>query len=79
MILLRQLVLDPVGLFGQGKFNLLSLKEVHVTDSFMGLQQDTRKCQNIETYDECKTRLHLKQLRQKCGCLPLSFGLSGKV
>ena len=73
------LILDPVSLFGEGQFNLLSLKEIAVTDSFMGLDKETRKCQNIETYDDCKTRLYIEHLRQECGCLPLSLRLSGKV
>ena len=55
------------------------MKEIAVTDSFMGLEKDTRKCQNIETYDDCKTRLHVEHLRQECGCLPLSLRLSEKV
>ena len=73
------LILDPVSLFGEGQFNLLSLKEIAVTDSFMGLDKETRKCQNIETYDDCKTRLHVEHLRQECGCLPLSLRLYEKV
>ena len=55
------------------------MKEISVTDSFMGLDKDTRKCQNIETYDDCKTRLYIEHLRQECKCLPLSLRLSGKV
>ena len=72
-------ILDPVGLFGEGQYNLLSLKEISVTDSFMGLDKDFRKCQNIETYNSCKTRLYIEQLRQKCGCLPFSLKMSAKV
>ena len=45
----------------------------------MGLDKGTRKCQNIETYDDCKTQLHEEHLRQECGCLPLSLRLSDKV
>ncbi len=45
----------------------------------MGLDKETRKCQNIETYDDCKTRLYIEHLKQECGCLPLSLRLSGKV
>ena len=71
--------LDPVGLFGEGQFNLHSMKEIALTDSFMGLDRDSRKCRNIETHDDCKTRLHIEHLRQKCGCLPLSLRLSIKV
>ena len=44
----------------------------------MGLDKDTRKCQ-IETYDDCKTRLYIEHLRKECGCLPLSLRLSGEV
>ena len=55
------------------------MKEISVTDSFMGLNRDTRKCQNVETYDNCNTRLLLENLRKECGCLPLSLILSKKV
>ena len=73
------LLLDPVVLFGEGQYNLHSTKEISVTESFMGLDRDIRKCQNIETYEGCKTRLYIKHLRQECGCLPLSLKLSEKV
>ena len=73
------MILDPVRLFGEGQYNLNNIKEISVTDSFMGLEKDTRKCQNIETYDDCKTRLYIEHLRQECGCLPLSLRLSGEV
>ena len=71
--------LDPVGLFGEGQYNLHSMKEISVTDSFMGLDRDTRRCQNVEKESDCKTRLYAAHLRKECGCLPLSLGLSRKV
>ena len=55
------------------------MKEIKFTDSFLGLDRDTRKCQNIESYNDCKSRIHLENLRQDCGCLPLSLKLSEKV
>ena len=73
------MILDPVSLFGEGQYNLHSMKEISVTDSFMRLDGDTIQCQNVETYDDCKTRLHVRQLRQECGCLPLSLRLSQEV
>ena len=73
------MILDPVSLFGEGQYNLNNIKEIAVTSSFMGLDKDNRKCQNIETYDDCKTRLYIEHLRQECKCLPLSLRLSGKV
>ena len=72
-------ILDPVGLFGEGEFNINNIKEIAVTESFMGLDRDTRKCQNIETFDDCKTRLHIEHLRKKCGCIPFSLRLPSKV
>ena len=75
----NNMILDHVVLFGEGQYNLNNLKEITVTDSFMGLDRDTRKCQNLETYNDCKTRLHIDNLRRKCGCLPLSIRLSEEV
>ena len=63
----------------EGVYNLNNLKEISVTDSFMGLDIEKRNCQSIEKYDECKTLLHLENLRHKCGCLPLSLRLSEEV
>ena len=68
-----------MGLFGEGQYNLHSMKEIKVTDSFLGLDKDTRNCQNIESYIDCESRLHLKNLRKACGCLPLSLKMSEKV
>ena len=66
-------------LFGEGQYNFLSLKEISVTESFMGLDTDTIKCQNFESYNDCKTSLYLRNMRKECGCLPLSLRLSEKV
>ena len=45
----------------------------------MGLDGGTRKCQNVETYDDCKTNLHVDYLNKECGCLPLSLRLFEEV
>ena len=66
-------------LFGEGQYNLLSLKEIVVTDSFMGLDREARNCQNIDSIDDCKTRLYVENFRRQCGCLPLSLKLYEKV
>ena len=63
----------------EGQYNLNNLKEISVTDSFMGLDIKTRNCQSIGKYDECKTMLHMENLRHECGCLPLSLRLSEEV
>ena len=58
---------------GEGSYNLNVLKEIKVTESFNKLDEDVKKCQNVETYDECTTRHHMKELREKCRCLPLAL------
>ena len=75
----RFLFKASLSLFGEGQYNLNSLKEISVTDSFLGLGKDTKNCQSVETYDDCKTRLYINNIKEKCGCLPLSIGLSDRV
>ena len=58
---------------------VVSIKEITVTDSFLGLNRVTRNCQNLETFDDCKTRLHIETIREKWKCLPLSIHLSDMV
>ena len=69
----------PVRLVGEFQFNLQSLKEITALESFLGLDIDARKCQNIETHNDCKTRLYIKNMTQECGCLPLSHIMSDEV
>ena len=66
-------------IFEEGQYNFLSLKEIVITDSFMGLNRETKNCQNVEAYEDCKTQSHIQNLRQECGCLPLALRLSEKV
>ena len=56
-----------------------ALKEISVTESFLGLSQEAKDCQNTETFNDCVTKNYLDQMRQKCGCLPLSSVLADQV
>ena len=65
-----------MSLSGEGEFNLNSLKEIEVTDSFLELDSDVIKCQNYEgknSYDNCTTSYLSEQMRMNCGCLPLKI------
>ena len=66
-------------IFEEGQYNFLSLKEIVVTDSFMGLNKETKNCQTVEAYDKCKTQSYIQNLRQECGCLPISLRIFEKV
>ena len=79
LLILIITLLDYVRFFEESEYNLHSLKEITVTDSFMGLKSDKRKCQSIETYHDCLTRKYIENMMKDCGCLPLSHILSDKV
>ena len=57
-------------LSGEGNYALSVIKEVEVTDDFLGLQLPTRKCQNDEKYEDCTTRKYLTKLENECHCVP---------
>ena len=70
---------EPVKLVGEGEYNLNVLKEIQVTNSYLGLKQDVRKCQNDEAFDKCTSRQYLDTILAECGCLPLKMRNSNKV
>ena len=74
---------DPVQLTGEGEYNLDRIIQEEVTESFLGLDQAVKECQNEEHYVECTTNNYIQDMRQQCGCLPLSiraihFQVNGK-
>ena len=58
-------------MIGEGKYNLNDIKEIKVTESYLGLDMDVRKCQNIQSVNNCTTKHFITNLVEKCGCLPL--------
>ena len=66
-------------LSGEGKYNLNVLKEIEVSDDFLGLDQEQKECQNETTLQECKSKLYIDTLLDKCGCLPLGLRISNEV
>ena len=71
--------LEPVKLTGEGEYNINVLKEIKVTDSFLGLDEDVRECQNKEPFFNCTTKRYIDSILGECGCLPLNIRLSEKV
>ena len=70
---------DPEQLNGEGFYDLNRFIQEEVTESFLGLDQAVKECQNEEHYDECTTRQYIENMKDECGCLPLSIALSDKV
>ena len=58
---------------GEGQYNLNILKQIDVTESFMGLPQNDRECDDFESFDHCTTRHYRQSMIENCGCLPLAI------
>ena len=68
--------LDSSELIGDGEYHLDALKKIETTESYLGLDQDVRGCQNEKPFDNCSTRQYIDTLMEQCGgCLPLSIRL----
>ena len=66
-------------LIGDGEYNLDNLKEIKGTDSYLGLDLDTRDCQNDKPFYNCTTQHYMEGLLRQCGCLPLNLRFSAEV
>ena len=64
-------------LIGEGEYNIEYLKEIKVTESYLGLNQQIRECQNEEPFYNCTTKVYLRTFLEECGCLPLNLFLLG--
>ena len=51
--------------FGGGTYKMTAAKKISVTDHFLSMPLDDRKCE-IESYEVCRTR----KLIEKCKCVP---------
>ena len=60
-------------LIGEGQYNLHALKEVVVTESYLQLDRNIRRCQNDTIYEECLTNYYTDAMVKNCGCLPPSM------
>ena len=72
-------LLEPVDLIGEGVYNLNVMKEIRVTNSYLGLDVNVRGCQDIDTLDNCTTRHYEEHLLNTCGCLPFDINPEVKV
>ena len=70
---------EPVKLIGEGEYNINVLTQIEVTESFLGLKEDSRKCHKEEVYTNCTTKKYHDTFLSECGCLPFNIRLSNKV
>ena len=70
---------EPLELIGKGEYNLNALTDIRVTDSYLGLDQGVKECQNEESLYDCTTRKYNEAFWSECGCLPVNINLSNQV
>ena len=58
---------------GEAGYGLGGLKEVEVTEWFLGMDQAVTQCQQGETLAACQTRSYRAAAEEQCGCLPFSL------
>ena len=44
-----------------------------VTNDYLGLDEDVRKCQNIEPFENCTTRQYFDSVLKQCKCVPFAL------
>ena len=62
----------PIVLSGEGDYSLNAVKDIRVTEEFLGLGEDVIHCQTKEFRPDCLTRKYQEKVLSSCGCAPLS-------
>ena len=65
--------LAPLRLYDGGTYAISDVKEVLVTEDYLGLDEEVRKCQVQEIFEECTTRNYLTAIQEQCNCIPYSL------
>ena len=58
---------------GEGVYSLTSIKEIKVTEAFLGLGQEITNCHTKELRADCLTRRHREQVLASCSCAPFAM------
>ena len=56
-----------------------ALKEIRVTESYLGLDQKDRNCQHEKPLNNCTSRQYIDTFLGQCGCLPFNIKQFAKV
>ena len=78
-MLIHKFLLDSLKLPLDYEYNLNAVKEIKVTESFLGLEEHVKNCQTEEAIEDCKSKHYIDNLLQQCKCIPLSIRTNDKV
>ena len=76
--IIQKFILEPIKLVLERIYFFDAIKEIAITDSFFDLDENKIGCQK-ESIADCSTRKYLKDLMNKCQCLPFEIRLDSKV
>ena len=62
---------EPIELEGEGHYALEDIKDIRVTEEFLGLGQEITRCQTREFRADCVSRRYQEQVLASCHCAPL--------
>ena len=60
----------PVVLHGEGHYGLSDIKEIEVSEDFVGLGEKLTQCKTEEYREDCLSRMYRERVLSKCNCSP---------
>ena len=60
-------------LFGEGNYAITDIKQVKVTEDFLGLDDATRGCHSNSELENCDIKTYLEKSKVNCGCIPANI------
>ena len=63
----------PLQMSGGGHYRLTEVKDVRVSQEFVGLGEAVTQCQTKEAGADCFTRKHQENVLETCSCFPFSL------
>ena len=70
---------ESLSLSGEGNYAITDVKEIDVTEAFLGMDEETKLCQSEETPEDCWMKNHFKEGIVKCKCTPYGLRNYSKV
>ena len=58
---------------GEGKYGLSAIKDIEVTDQFLGLGDTVTLCQTEEYRVDCLSRVYREKVLSQCKCSPFEM------
>ena len=60
-------------MYGEGNYALTDIKEIQVTEEFLGLGTAITDCQNKEYRSDWSSRQYQEKVASSCSCAPLNL------